>query len=54
MGLALAIVEVVELWSQERILGKSKKVGVLKGMEFLTCFESPCTNFPILSMSANT
>jgi hypothetical protein len=28
MGLALAIVEVVELWSQEHILGRSGKVGV--------------------------
>jgi hypothetical protein len=54
MGLALAIVEVVELWSQEHILGRSGEVGVLKGVEFLTCFESPCTNLPILSMNANT
>jgi hypothetical protein len=54
MGLALAIVEAVELWSQEHILVRSGKVGVLKGMEFLTCFESPCTNLPNLSMSANT
>jgi hypothetical protein len=33
MGLALAIVEVVELWSQEHILGMSGEVGVLKGVE---------------------